>query len=333
MVIRVCIIHYFLIVYCMIIIYCTSYIYYLTLIFIFYVTKSNIFQFILLILAVIIRIRDQGGSIIHSSQRQDHWGGLDCSEPGTVIGCLISLDSASSTATNTHASNVNTSTVGSPALVASGSNAAATSTTNSNDCYYNNHIRFFKNGECMGSYTIDEETGKMMGGEAFTNIELGTYYPAVSLYMGGSVQTNFGPYWIYPPTKRVSNRLPPYVKQRLQPVCALCPKPIDPDIAVKDCLPTSKLFRSKPEHQNAFKEAIRIEAEIQYNSYQEFYKNHLKYVRRAREERSLSTQDLPDTVDETIAVGEESSQRGDDAPVTSTTAPVPADNEIMKETN
>ncbi|CAN0521396.1 unnamed protein product, partial [Ectocarpus sp. 12 AP-2014] len=29
----------------------------------------------------------------------------------------------------------------------------------------------------------------------------GTYFPAVSLYMGGSVRVNFGPDFVYPPPR------------------------------------------------------------------------------------------------------------------------------------
>lgn len=47
-------------------------------------------------------------------------------------------------------------------------------------------IRFFKNG-------IDQ-------GVAFRNVYEGTYYPAVSLYMGANVTFNFGPKFKYPPT-------------------------------------------------------------------------------------------------------------------------------------
>ena len=42
----------------------------------------------------------------------------------------------------------------------------------------------FKNGKCHGS--------------AYTDINEGTYYPAISLYKNASVSVNFGPRFKYP---------------------------------------------------------------------------------------------------------------------------------------
>lgn len=59
-------------------------------------------------------------------------------------------------------------------------------------------IIFFKNGESQGI--------------AFNDIFDGTYYPAASLYMGGTVKFNFGPTFKYPPPLKYSplcNALPP----------------------------------------------------------------------------------------------------------------------------
>ncbi|CAM9502518.1 unnamed protein product, partial [Phaeothamnion confervicola] len=61
-------------------------------------------------------------------------------------------------------------------------------------------VRFFKNGADQGP--------------AFQGITPGTYYPAVSLYMGFKVRVNFGPKFVCPPRgvvfrwKPVSERRP-----------------------------------------------------------------------------------------------------------------------------
>ena len=104
-------------------------------------------------------IRDIGGSIITNSQRIDNWIGAESFGPGDVIGCAICLfqnDESGSDADN------------------------------------KNHIRFFKNGLCMGEFVITK--GKRSGGEAPFQFDIpaGTYYPAVSSYLGGSVRANFG---------------------------------------------------------------------------------------------------------------------------------------------
>lgn len=197
-------------------------------------------------------IRDTGGSILHCSQRQDHWGGEGFGV-GDVIGCAITFDEHDES---------------------------------------QNHIRFFKNGNCMGQFIISK--GKREGGEAFNNIEQGTYYPAVSCYMGGSVRANFGPHWICPPKR---SRLPATLKH-LQPVSS--EPPLNPEAAVSAAAPTVKLFR-KAEHQNALREAIFAEAEIQCQAYAEFLKNHAAEIRKARQERSLPIADLPEEEEEQAA--------------------------------
>jgi len=190
-------------------------------------------------------IRDIGGSIVHKSQRQDSWGG-EGFEPGDVIGCAICLYG--------------------------------------NDDVAKNHIRFFKNGQCLGRFFMTK--GKREGGEAFTELEPGVYYPAVSSYMGGTVQANFGPHWVYPPKK-----LPPGLK--LQPCSDLCKPPESPEQAVRTCSPAVKLFR-KQEHQNALKEAIEEEARVQCQAYSKFMKWHVGQIKKARAERGLSVADLPE---------------------------------------
>ena len=196
-------------------------------------------------------IRDTGGSILHCSQRQDHWGGEGFSVDD-IIGCAISFEEHDETL---------------------------------------NHIRFFKNGNCMGQFIISK--GKREGGEAFSNIEPGIYYPAVSCYMGGSVRANFGPHWICPPKR---NRLPASVKN-LRPVSSISPPPLQPEEAIGASAATIKLFR-KTEQQQALKEAITAEAEIQCRAYEDFLNNHIAEIRKARLLRGLSIADLPDQLTE-----------------------------------
>ena len=200
-------------------------------------------------------IRDIDGSILHCSRRQENWGG-EGFESNDVIGCAICFDESE------------------------GYDDDATERKN------NNHIRFFKNGDCMGQFVISK--GKREGGEAFRNIERGMYYPAVSCYMGGAVRANFGPYWVCPPKR---SRLPPGLKN-LKAMSAVCPSPVSPDEAVNNLASTVKNFR-KVEHQQALKEAIRAEAETQCQLYEDFLKNHIEEIRLARIERGLSIADLP----------------------------------------
>jgi Set1/Ash2 histone methyltransferase complex subunit ASH2 len=202
-------------------------------------------------------IRDIDGSILHCSRRQDDWGGEGFSE-GDVIGCAICFDESSD------------------------SDDAA------NERKRSNHIRFFKNGDCMGQFVISK--GKREGGEAFCNIERGTYYPAISCYMGGSVKANFGPFWVCPPKR---SRLPPGLKN-LKAMSTACLPPVCPDDAVNNVSATVKLFR-KLEHQQSLKNAVRAESEIQCQLHSDFLKHHVEEIRQARVERGLSIADLPQT--------------------------------------
>jgi SPRY domain len=200
-------------------------------------------------------IRDIDGSILHCSRRQENWGGEGFGVDD-VIGCAICFDDSEA------------------------------HDEDSTERKSNNHIRFFKNGDCMGQFVISK--GKREGGEAFSNIERGTYYPAVSCYMGGAVRANFGPYWICPPKR---SRLPPGLKN-LKAMSAVCPTPVSSDEAVNNLAATVKIFR-KVEHQQSLKEAIRVEAETQCQLYADFLKNHVDEIRQARIDRGLSVADLP----------------------------------------
>lgn len=151
-----------------------------------------------------------------------------------------------------------------------------------------NHIRFFQNGQGLGNFVIAK--GKRQGGEAFTDIENGTYYPAASLYMGGSLRANFGPHWICPPRK-----MPPQLKKVLEPVCSLCPAPLSPEETIRVAQPAIDGFPSK-EHQQALVQAIQIEAILRCNAYRDYTVRHMQWVRQVREQRGLSLTDLPEPV-------------------------------------
>ena len=183
-------------------------------------------------------MRDIGGSIIHQSQRQDSWGGQHF-VPGDVMGCAIVLYAQQTE-------------------------------------HERNHIRFFKNGRCLGPFLMVK--GKRVGGEAFTDLKHGVYYPAVSTYLGGAVQANFGPHFIYPPRK-----LPAGLK-KLQPFSDLCPPP------TKHELKSNLLDKAG---QAMLQQAADAEAEILMAAYEEWRKTQVAFVRRERIERGVSVSDLP----------------------------------------
>lgn len=221
-------------------------------------------------------IRCSTGSIIHESHRQDIWGG-EGMEAGDILGCAICLRSPQQNDTAT-------------------SSSAESNEKSGGSVTTDNHIRFFKNGQCMGEFVISK--GKRVGGEAFSNLESGTYYPAASCYMGGSVKVNFGPHWVYPPKK-----LPPGLK--LAPLSDLCPPPMTAEEVLSSSkLATAvKLFR-KADQQRALKEAIVAEAEILCQAHDRFIEQHVRDVRQEREDRGLSVQDLPEVVVETTKTEE-----------------------------
>lgn len=154
------------------------------------------------------------------------------------------------------------------------------------------HIRFFVNGECRGNFVISK--GKRVGGVAF-EIEPGTYYPAVSLYMGGAVRANFGPHWIYPPRKL------PAGFPKFQPLSNAVPPP--PQVrapsdagssaasAAAACEKALKALR-KPEHQKVVRSALEAESRVQCEAYDKYHRAQLEFVRSERAERGLSTTDL-----------------------------------------
>lgn len=218
-------------------------------------------------------IRDIQGSRIHNSRREDKWGGVGF-RPGDVVGFAIYL--LDHKEDNGHNMNPN-------AMAAGGGTATK---KNPNIVAQTNHVRFFKNGTPMGHFVVSR--GIKSGGEAFDNIEAGTYYPAISSYMGGTARVNFGPYFIYPP-----KGLPTGMK--LQPMSDIYPKPKSPS-EVLDAFKKEKCILKKVEEAitQAFYDAVYLEAEMRHGTYQKHLADHVDFVRNKRMDRGLSTSDLPD---------------------------------------
>lgn len=235
-------------------------------------------------------LRDIGGSKIHCSRREDHWGGEEFG-PGDVVGCAISMvpgggvAAASSIGGNdvvqppTTAPNSANGTAGSSSKPGQQTQQLAQAQSQQPQGQQN-HIRFFKNGTPMGEFIISK--GKREGGAAFM-IPNGVYYPAISLYCGASVKVNFGPNFIYQPRK-----LPTGMK--LQPMSSLCKAPI----AVEDALikvTKEKTFR-KADMQQKFLDLVRAETQVLQDAYQSHRKKHLHDVIQERKQRNLKTDDL-----------------------------------------
>ncbi|KAI2495115.1 euchromatin binding [Fragilaria crotonensis] len=204
--------------------------------------------------------RDISGSRVHNSKRDDDWGSEPYG-PGDVVGFAISLSPPSTTASSSNA------------------NSASVEKEKSNQIY------FFRNGAAMGHSILSR--GKREGGAAFEDIAEGMYYPAISVYLGGSVRANFGPHFVYNPRK-----LPHGVK--VKPVSELCEKPPSMDM-MKEILASriSKLPRKTDDALvKALEEAMMAEAEIRNEAYQQHYQQHVQDVRKQREARNLSTNDL-----------------------------------------
>lgn len=212
-------------------------------------------------------LRDIAGSRVHDSRREDRWGGEPFG-PGDVVGFAISLvkDAESSDAAS--------SDKGKPSQTS--------------------HIRFFKNGQPMGHFVVSR--GVRHGGEAFDRILPGTYYPAVSVYMGGAVRANFGPHFVYPPRSLPSG-------MKVRPVSELCTPPLEPDEAVESAL-KERAFPKKAEEGavRAFREAVNAEATIRRDCYENHARRHVDEVRSEREARGLSTGDLPENSADTKKV-------------------------------
>jgi Set1/Ash2 histone methyltransferase complex subunit ASH2 len=211
-------------------------------------------------------IRDINGSRIHHSKREDKWGGVGF-QPGDVIGfaiCLVDRDENSNSNSNSHDNKRHQFVVNS------------------------NHIRFFKNGAPMGDFIVSR--GVKSGGEAFDDIQSGTYYPAISSYMGGTARVNFGPHFIHPP-----KGLPTGMK--LRPISEMCVKPMEPE-KVLMTFQKEKLLGKKVDEGivKAIHDAVSVEAKMRHDIYQQHVNDNVEVVRRGRNERGTGTSDLPDPV-------------------------------------
>lgn len=220
-------------------------------------------------------VRDVRGSRIHQSKREDNWGrGYNVSfGPGDVIGCWITLLPAETgeTKANKHS-------------------GYDTASSTKQQPVTTNHIRFFCNGKSMGALdTIGTKT--RTGGEAFDNIASGTYYPAISTYMGGSARVNFGPHFIYNPNKQIPNGKD---WSCIRPVTDLSPPPPNPEEAVSLAMKGRNLSKKTEEAAiEKFKDAVRTESGLRYDAYEKFKSRHLEFVIAEREIRGISTEDLP----------------------------------------
>ncbi|KAL7504788.1 hypothetical protein ACHAXN_004779 [Cyclotella atomus] len=146
-----------------------------------------------------------------------------------------------------------------------------------------NHIRVYKNGVLMQN----QDTGI-----AFDNIPLDTYFPAVSCYLDGAVQLNFGPKFVYPP-EALNGRTTPL------PISTVCAPPPTPEEAEETIISSSKegrkIFLSKKTDEGivtTFKQLVRTEAMVRREAYLRHVSMHKIEILGLRNERGLPTADL-----------------------------------------
>lgn len=223
--------------------------------------------------------RNISGSRVHNSQREDKWGG-ESFDAGDVIGFAVSLVDENANNGSNSSSNNNS---GGSALNSAFGNVTGKAAKNTQN--NTNHIRFFKNGEGQGHFIVSR--GVRMGGAAFDNIPKGTYYPAISPYMGGAARINFGPHFIHPPRGLPSG-------MKVKPLSEVCTSPPTAE-SVLEMFKKEKVFGRKVDESviNAIHEAIQVEASLRYECYQKRMEKNIEEVRKARTERGLSTGDLP----------------------------------------
>jgi hypothetical protein len=216
-------------------------------------------------------VRDVRGSRIHQSKREDNWGrGYNVSfGPGDVIGCWITLVSAES-----------------------GEKRKIEHGLQGNLGVCTNQIRFFCNGKSLGA--LDAVGKTRTGGEAFDNITSGTYYPAISTYMGGSVRVNFGPYFIYTPKQSQLPSGRDYNMNNLRPISDLCAPPPTLDEAVEMALKGRNFGKKTDENViEKFKEAVRTESGLRREAWEKNLNRHVEFVKTEREIRGINFADLP----------------------------------------
>lgn len=214
-------------------------------------------------------VRDIMGSRIHNSRREDKWGGLAFG-PGDVIGFAICLNENAS--------------------VSSSDAAAVGNVTKKEDATQSNHIRIYKNGVLMGSQPFGDN--KKNDGVAFENIPLDTYFPAISCYLDGAVQLNFGPNFVYP-VEALPNGIKP------QPISNACAPPPTPEEAEETIVSSSKegrkIFLSKRTDEGivtTFKQLVRAEALVRREAYLRHLSMHKNEILGLRNDRGLSTADF-----------------------------------------
>ena len=239
-------------------------------------------------------IRDISGSRIHQSRREDKWADGVSFGPGDVIGFLICLvnnekDANASTSSSSNKPTTTTSISKESAeerrrksedggsqdsdmsIDDDGGGKSSSSST------LTNHIRFFKNGMPLGE-----------NGIAFDNVIPGTYHPAISCYLDGSAQMNFGPYFVYPP-----QGLPREII--LRPISDICSPPPAPEEAIEKIMvgeEGKKSFFTKKMDDNilsVFKELARLEVTARYFAYMKHLALHRAEIGALRKERGLST--------------------------------------------
>ena len=213
-------------------------------------------------------LRDIMGSRVHNSRREDHWsGGGEGFGPGDVVGFAICLTGDSSNMAAADSQNHS-----------SGGASGSTKT---------NHIRFFKNGESLGHFIVTR--GIRTGGAAFDPIQPGTYYPAISSYMGGAARVNFGPHFIYPPRKNLPSGM------KIRPLSEVCSPPLEPEEVMLK-FKKERIFGKRTDDAlvNAFWCAVKVEAEMRFLCWENFIEKHIKEVREGRIVRGMSTGDLPE---------------------------------------
>ena len=228
-------------------------------------------------------IRDILGSRVHKSRREDKWGGEGFG-PGDVVGMAICLVDGQAETTHGKAAASADSTGG---IDADGTKDARREGSESVDegnpsSTLANHIRFFKNGQSMGN-----------SGIGFNNINLGTFYPAISCYGESRAYLNFGPNFVHPPKGLPSEIF-------LRPISELCVPPPLPEEAVERVIPAGgskegkNAFFSKRTDDNillAFKELVRVEAIVRHQAYLKHMDLHMLEISAIRKEHGLPTLD------------------------------------------